>query len=66
MQPISGNPAVSEKESARFTFSSDVVEKASLVVLPLVFLVFNGAYWSWFLTGSEAAMPRGLSANGTL
>ncbi|XP_063610990.1 glycine receptor subunit alpha-2-like [Penaeus indicus] len=66
VQPISGTQTVNKKERACFAVTSDIVEKTSLVLLPLVFLVFNGAYWAWFLTGSESAMPQGLSANSTL
>ncbi|XP_047490714.1 glycine receptor subunit alpha-2-like [Penaeus chinensis] len=66
VQPISGNPTLNKKEGACFAITSDIVEKVSLVLMPLVFLVFNGAYWAWFLTGSESAIPQGFSTNTTL
>ncbi|XP_071552152.1 glycine receptor subunit alpha-2-like isoform X2 [Panulirus ornatus] len=33
------------------------VDRVALVLLPILFLVFNFAYWWWFLAGSQNAMP---------
>ncbi|XP_042879738.1 glycine receptor subunit alpha-3-like [Penaeus japonicus] len=66
VHPTSITTNASKKERTCFTITSSTVEKVSLVLLPLIFLVFNAAYWSWFMSGSEEAMPQGLSTNSTL
>ncbi|XP_050686230.1 glycine receptor subunit alpha-4-like [Eriocheir sinensis] len=42
------------------------VDRISLVLLPSCFVVFNLAYWAWFLTGSQMAIPDLKGSNDTV
>ncbi|KAK8396411.1 hypothetical protein O3P69_005456 [Scylla paramamosain] len=46
--------------------SSKKVDRVSLVLLPSFFFVFNLAYWGWFLSGSQAAIPSLKGNNATV
>ncbi|XP_050686694.1 glycine receptor subunit alpha-2-like [Eriocheir sinensis] len=64
LSPSTSTPTTT-KVSNPYQVKANRVEAASAILLPGAFLLFNLAYWSWFMIGSHGAIPTFMMTTST-